>query len=195
MSQIDAASIGRKVFDWSTSQRGQSKMRATVKDYIRKDKRVTDAGSEVLTRAAMEELGSELVRMIMWSASASGLPASVQNNVNSLQRGAVKMYADGSMSCELTFTDDLSRPSLEPEWSYKGESTIRGGYSGVKNIIAIFNNGYEGANPHVWGIWHGEIWHAKASREGLHFIEEAIREFESKYGARYGVQVVILGPY
>lgn len=195
MSSVNGASIDAKIKSWSSSAKGQSKMRATVKKYMREDKRRTEAGSEVLTKALMYELGRELVSMITQRASAAGLPSSVQSNVDSLECGSVKMFPDGSMSCELAFTGDLTRPSLQPQWRYQGEETISGGYSGVRNIIAIFNNGYEGANPKLWGYWHGAIWHAKESREGERFINQAVEEFQAKYGARYNISVEIIGPY
>lgn len=83
---------------------------------------------------------------------------------------------------EINFTDDLTRESLEPAR-----------YGGVKNIIAIFNNGYPSdksrseAISHVSGLWHGEYTTALDSRQGLYFLQDAVNDFNLNYGMPLGM--------
>lgn len=76
---------------------------------------------------------------------------------------------------EVYFSDDLSRPSLYPEQ-----------YSGINNIAALLNNGYE-ARDYVYGEWHGERIRSRKSLGGMHFMQSAKRNFEGNYGSEYNV--------
>lgn len=72
-----------------------------------------------------------------------------------------------------TYFDDIHRESLVP-----------GKYPrGVDNLAVLLNSGYDAGHT-VRGVWHGhgedEI-HSLAHREGAHFIETAIKDFEQNF--------------
>ena len=94
------------------------------------------------------------------------------------------------------FEDDLHRDSLDNEL----------GYDGIKNIVALFNNGYHAKN-YVYGWWDGHratgdgvlrsgydndfAWvRSKKEREPLRFIQQAVADFNASYGAEYGVTAI-----
>ena len=62
------------------------------------------------------------------------------------------------------------------------DSLYPAGYSGVDNIVALFNNGYSARNT-VYGLWHGSKIKSLQSRDGLRFIQAAKQSFE---GAQIG---------
>ena len=80
---------------------------------------------------------------------------------------------------DIWFTEDLSRDSLAPDY-----------FDGVKNLAALLNNGYNAKNT-IYGVWLGHNGNMSipslTHREGVHFIENAIRDYEGNYAAEYGV--------
>ena len=72
-----------------------------------------------------------------------------------------------------TYFDDIHRESLAPEEYPRG----------VDNLAVLLNSGYDAGHT-VRGVWHGhgedEI-HSLAHREGTHFIETAMRDFEQNF--------------
>lgn len=96
------------------------------------------------------------------------------------------------------FEDNLRRESLDDGINgYTGE--------GIDNIVALFNNGYH-ASDYVYGWWDGHqatastlfrsgsdikanyAWvRSQKDREGLHFIQQAVDDFNGNYGAEYHV--------
>lgn len=172
-----------KLKAWEASAKGKQKIQQTINKYAYQNKQTTDAGGKVLTMAKIRELANILVSKVNACANGSGLPSSVAQDVSSLKCGRVSRGANG-FSVELNFTGNLTRPSLEPNR-----------YGGVTNIIALFNKGYpvNGGNPdairHVSGYWHGQYVFARGSREGLHFLEAAVAEFNAEYGAQYDITV------
>ena len=187
MSEINWASVNAKLAAWERSNKGQRKLQQTVKNYAYRNKEVTDAGSRLLTMNKIRELANILVAKV--TRHASGLPSSIAQDVSTLQCGRVSRTANG-FSVELNFTDDLSRQSLVPSR-----------YGGISNIIALFNNGYPedggrvDAISHVEGYWHGEYIHARGEREGLHFLQAAVDEFNAEYGAQYDLTVQLDAQY
>lgn len=76
-----------------------------------------------------------------------------------------------------TYFDDIHRESLAPEKYPRG----------VDNLAVLLNSGYDAGHT-VRGIWHGhgedEI-HSLAHREGAHFVETAIRDFEQNFERKH----------
>lgn len=72
-----------------------------------------------------------------------------------------------------TYFDDIHRESLVPDKYPRG----------VDNLTVLLNSGYDAGHT-VRGVWHGhgedEI-HSLAHREGAHFIETAIKDFEQNF--------------
>lgn len=186
MAQINVASITAKLKKWETSKNGAKALSDKVSEYVISNKSTTSAGYKVITMRDMENMSKLLIRTM--KANASLLPDSVAAHFSSLVSTAPKKMKDGRYQIEISFADDLSRPSLEP-----------GKYGGVDNIVAIFNNGYPRnsgrvkAIENVSGFWHGEYIHAKGSRPALNFMQASVDEFNAKYGALYDV-IVTLNP-
>lgn len=161
-------------------------MQSTVNKYVRTGVAKTQAGSRVLTQRAMADYGNKLIQAIRDTALSCNLPASVADHFSSLKRGKTIVLPDGSYVMEISFTDDLTRPSLQPA-----------GYEGVNNIIAIFNNGYPddssraSAIASISGWWHGQYTHALGMRQGLHFMQDAVNDFNQTYGSKFGIYATV----
>ena len=182
MPEINMGSILDKLYAWERSAKGQKKIQSTVSQYIRNNVQKTKAGSRVTTSRDMRDAAQKLVQSIKDSARSCALPPSVMAHFDSLRAGRVHPQADGSYVIEINFTDDLTRESLQPQT-----------YGGVKNIIAIFNNGYPSdrsrsdAISHVVGYWHGKETVALEYRPGLYFMQNAVNDFNMNYGMALGM--------
>ena len=182
MASINLDSVRHKVRVWENSTQGQDRIQKKVKNYILNNVERTEAGSRVLTRHQMIEYADKLVALIRSTANSYGLPESVAAHFDALKRGKCVLMPDGSFQIEIMFTGDLSRASLEPET-----------YGGVKNIIAIFNNGYpqdrsrSEAISHVTGWWNGKETRALGYRPGLYFLQSAVNDFNTTYGIPLGM--------
>ena len=69
----------------------------------------------------------------------------------------------------------LSRPSLDDS------------FDGVDNIVRLLNNGYH-AKCYVYGYWEskGIYTYSLKDREPLHFMQDAINEYNNRYGLANG---------
>lgn len=184
---ISAAGLNGRCSAYAASPAGQAKMNSvlTAKRQGGGLNEKTDAGSPLVTVAQMRAATNDFVAIIKKHAASAGLPASVMADVESFQISSFVENSDGSVSASLSMAADLSRESLQPQK-----------YGGAFNIVALFNAGYS-ANARVKGYWEtagGEIW-SKQSRDGLHFMQAAVSEFVSKYGAAYNVTVSLDGQY
>lgn len=186
MASINLGSILAKVDDWKESDKGRKRMKKTLDNYVRNNVGKTQAGSPVLTRKAMIDYGNKLIQAIQNTALSCDLPDSVAAHFSSLKRGKTIILPDGSYVMEISFTDDLTRESLEPQR-----------YGGVRNIVAIFNNGYPAdagrseAISNVYGWWHGNYIHALGARQGLHFMQTAVDDFNQTYGSQFGIHATV----
>lgn len=186
MASLNLDFILAKVDDWKESDKGRKRMKKTLDNYVRNNVGKTQAGSPVLTRKAMIDYGNKLIQTIQNTALSCDLPDSVAAHFSSLKRGKTTILPDGSYAMEISFTDDLTRESLEPAR-----------YGGARNIIAIFNNGYPAdagrsvAISNVYGWWHSEYIHALGSRPGLHFMQSAVDDFNQTYGSQFGIHATV----
>lgn len=182
MPVINMDSILDKVYAWERSDKGQKKIQGTVNKYVRNNVSRTKAGSRVVTQRDMLDAARKLVQTIKDTAHGCDLPTSVLAHFDSLSVGKLQRQADDSYTIEINFTDDLTRESLQPEK-----------YGGVRNIIAIFNNGYPAdrsrseAISHVAGYWHGKETVALEFRPGLYFLQDAVNDFNMNYGMPLGM--------
>ena len=84
---------------------------------------------------------------------------------------------------EVWFSEDLRRDSLAPDYFDEG----------IDNIAALLNKGYPTTRHTVYGTWAGHGYAdsfnipSLRQREGLHFIENAVREYMAAYSKEYGV--------
>lgn len=182
MPVINMDSILDKVYAWERSDKGQKKIQGTVNKYVRNNVSRTKAGGRVVTQRDMLDAARKLVQTIKDTAHGCDLPTSVLAHFDSLSIGKLQRQADDSYIIEINFTDDLTRESLQPEK-----------YGGVRNIIAIFNNGYPAdrsrseAISHVAGYWHGKETVALEFRPGLYFLQDAVNDFNMNYGMPLGM--------
>lgn len=182
MPVINMDSILDKVYAWERSDKGQKKIQSTVNKYVRNNVSRTKASSRVVTQRDMLDAARKLVQTIKDTAHGCDLPTSVLAHFDSLNIGKLQRQADDSYTIEINFTDDLTRESLQPEK-----------YGGVRNIIAIFNNGYPAdrsrseAISHVAGYWHGKETVALEFRPGLYFLQDAVNDFNMNYGMPLGM--------
>ena len=190
VAQINYDSILDKVYAYADSSKGQERMQKKINNYMLHNIKRTKAGSRVITYRDMIEAGDKLVQHIRSSAQSYDLPPSVAAHFDSLKRGRVERQPDGSYTMEINFTDDLTRESLEPAR-----------YGGVRNIVAIFNNGYPSdggrseAISHVSGWWHGKYTTALGSRQGLYFMQDAVNDFNLNYGLSLGMYAEVGAVY
>ena len=182
MPVINMDSILDKVYAWERSDKGQKKIQGTVNKYVRNNVSRTKAGSRVVTQRDMLDAARKLVQTIKDTAHGCDMPTSVLAHFDSLNIGKLQRQADDSYTIEINFTDDLTRESLQPEK-----------YGGVRNIIAIFNNGYPADRSrseeisHVAGYWHGKETVALEFRPGLYFLQDAVNDFNMNYGMPLGM--------
>lgn len=182
MPIINIDAVLDKIDAWEHSDKGQKKIQSTINKYVRTNVNRTKAGSRVITERDMKQAARKLIQTIKDTAHSCDLPESVLAHFDSLSIGKLERQPEGSYIMEINFTDDLTRESLEPAR-----------YGGVKNIIAIFNNGYPSdksrseAISHVSGLWHGEYTTALDSRQGLYFLQDAVNDFNLNYGMPLGM--------
>lgn len=190
MISVNLDSIMDKIYAFADSDKGQRIMRKKYDEYVKSGVSKTDAGSRVLTKNEMEKISNDFIDMLRSNAAACSLPSSVMEHFDSLKATRPKNGVDGTYSVEISFKDDLFRPSLDPEK-----------YSGVSNIVAIFNNGYPRdrgkieAISHVEGWWHGKNTRALGFRPGLYFMQRAVYEFNAKYAGTYDIWVELAEVY
>lgn len=193
MSQINIDSIMRKVKNFSESEKGKEKMAKVIRERRLSGNGKLASGDYITTEQDMQMLAQELINTMKSEAASANLPQSVLDHFESLtytqpepSGGNVPQY-----SVDIYFQDDLSRMSLLiTSGKRKGERTGEG----VRNIVSLFDTGYE-ASARVYGVWSGhESDGSIASRtelEGKYFIERAIETFNRRYGETYHLEAMI----
>ncbi len=129
----------------------------------------------------MHMAAAKMIQVLRSTAQSYALPASVMSHFDSLDTSSIIEMPDGSSIIYIYFGGDLHRDSLAPK-----------DYSGIDNVVALINNGY-GEHPSmakVWGEWHGARIHGLTQRTGLHFIQQAVQDFNGNYGSDYNVTAI-----
>jgi len=193
---ISESAIMSKLKAYANTPSGKRKMRACINEARDSGKRLA-SGEVVVGPKQMTEMANALADMIR-----ARLPESIAEVGNTLKVIPPKKNADGSYEVVLRFdTDALRRESLDNDL----------GYDGIDNIVALFNNGYHAKN-YVYGWWENHsptgdavarslpgdeyAWvRSEKEREPLQFMQEAAAEFNSIYGAKYGVIVQLGSDY
>lgn len=195
MVTINMSSIMRKVSAHSRTDKGKAEMRERIQKYRADGVGKTGGGGKVVTEADMWTAATKMIDVLRSTAQSYGLPASVMRHFDSLACSRIYEMPDGSSIIYIYFEDDLHRDSLYPE-----------GYDGVQNIIALLNNGYH-AKDYVYGRWAGHspaggskldggsadasaYIRSRKDREGLRFIQQAVKDFNGNYGADFNVTAV-----
>lgn len=195
MASINLDSIMQKVTAYSQTENGKAKMRDVIRQYRTSGTGKTGAGDKVVTETDMWTAASKMISVLRSTAQSYGLPASVMKHFDSLECSKIYEMADGTSVIYIYFEDDLHRDSLYSD-----------GYDGIKNIVALLNNGYH-AKDYVYGYWEGHspageskfdgrsidtsaYIRSRKDREGLQFIQQAIQDFNGNYGADFNVTAV-----
>lgn len=202
MPAINMSSIMSKVGAYSRSVSGKLRMKECIDKYASEGKSKTAGGGKVRTEEDMMLAADKMISVLRSTARAYDLPASVMRHFDSLDCSRPYRMPDGSMIVYVYFEDDLSRDSLEDgENGYTGE--------GISNIIALLNNGYH-AKDYVYGWWNGHqptgesifrsgvggtkpdyAWiRSKKDRDGLYFIQQAVKDFNGNYGYEFDVTAI-----
>lgn len=109
------------------------------------------------------------------------LPDQIQNGVDI--SSIYETTTEGGYHVTTEF-GNVWRPSLRPDM-YE---------DGAENIVLLFNNGYFALN-YIVGVWHGDDQVvSRKEREGLHFLQDFVADFNNRYGDKYGLRVT-LSPY
>lgn len=197
-------SITNQINKYLSSNKGKEKVRNVLTSYAQQGKVKTNAGSLIFSEDIMFRAVNDLKAMIIKNymeadASNPNHPNSVFMDVSSISAD-LPILTNGQYEVALRFTNNLSRDSLDSD-----------NYDGVDNIIALFNNGYTARN-YVYGWWdvhkfpggHAVInnvvvdsdiyTRSKLSREGSHFMQKAVDEFNAAYG-RYGITAILNKDY
>lgn len=190
----DSSSLQRKLDAWAKSPKGQKRIQAVIDKYRKEGRRFTNAGSGIDNKAMLVEAADKMISCLRAAAVAAGIPESVRAHFDSLDYTTPAHIGDGEYMVSVYFADDLHRDSLENDL----------GYEGIDNIIALFNNGAHAGN-FVYGWWNehspttdetafrsigvrDSVWtRSKKDREGLHFIQQAVSDFNGNYGSMYNV--------
>ena len=203
MPAINMNSIMSKVGAYSRSVSGKLRMKECIQKYAAEGKSKTAGGSKVMTEDEMWKAAAKLIWVLQETARNFDLPQSVMQHFNSLECSKPYRMPDGSTVMYVYFEDDLRRESLEDGYDYYGGKF--GGYTGegIDNIVALLNNGAH-AKDYTYGWWNGHsptgdalsrsmgtdgfAWvKSKKDREGLHFIQQAVNDFNGNYGSEYNV--------
>lgn len=194
---ISLSSIRNQLKAWEKSPAGRAAIGNVIDQYRKEGRSRTEGGSEIITEEVMIRLANEFIGLLALKAGAyagtggdGSIPTSVTASISNMVAGAPVLLEDGSFMIDISFVDDLSRPSLR-----KKDGNRTG--DGIDNIIALFNNGAN-ASKAVFGIWDGHTTtpiKSKPVRPGLGFMQEAKEEFENKYKARYGITVALSSEY
>lgn len=191
MSVVDIDSIMSKVGRFASSSSGKKMMSDAIAGYRKNGIGVTNGGSEIFTRERVEDIATELIMELRATARhlvvGKLMAPSVADHFDSLRADVVD-NADGEYTVNISFEDDLSRPSIE-----RTDGGIQGG--GIDNIVALFNFGYT-ASGAVAGVWHtsngGDVETISLRhRQALGFMESAIQRFNIKYIGR-GVEARLM---
>lgn len=195
--QINMGRIMGKVRAYNASKEGQSRMTEYIDSCRTGGRGETLAGGEIITFDAMLRAGEKMIQCLRYEASMCEphLPESVFAHFDHLDCSHLipldEKGKSGKYVLYVRFDDDLSRESLENDL----------GYEGVRNIVALFNNGYK-AGDYVYGHWNnhkpqsGSSFHewstdtdafvrSRLERQGLGFIQQAVDTFNGNYGSMY----------
>ena len=191
MARIDVNSIMSKVNSYAGSSKGKDRMEKKIKEYREGGVSKTDAGGSIITLKDMCTAAEEMIKLLQVSALQCGLPQSVLDHFASLTYRQPKPVGNGNKfyTVDIYFQDDMSRMSL---LITSGDRVGQRTGDGIRNIVSLFNTGYD-ASSQVYGLWEG-VGNvvSKQSRDGLHFIEQAVQEFNNKWGAKYNVQALVV---
>lgn len=188
-----------KVGAYSRSVEGKLRMKERINKYVSDGQSRTAGGGKVMTEDDMYRAAYKMMDVLKQTAKESDLPPSVMQHILTMDCSKPYKMPDGHMEIWIYFGGDMHRESLEDgDGGHTGE--------GVNNIVALFNNGAH-ASDYVYGWWNnhsptgealtrsshvdGFAWvRSKKDREALHFIQQAVGDFNGNYGSDFNVTAV-----
>ena len=195
---ISESEIMKKAQAYADSPRGKKRIDAFLKERRKNGAPLAD-GTVIVGEDGMREAAGALIAIIR-----KHLPESIAKVGDSLSSTNPAKLATGEYNCFVRFSPGaLRRESLDNGTGYTGE--------GIDNIVALFNNGYR-ASGHVYGWWDGHsptgdalyrssgsdsfAWvRSRKEREALHFMQDAVKEFNTTYSTKYGVTAELGSDY
>lgn len=190
MASINMQSIINKAKKFTNSSAFQKQVETKTDEIILRGgvptgKRITISGINMAAAKFIEvlqnEINSHAIAEGGGGLNGRGLGATAVSALTKLEHGAPVKIGKNQYQIEVWFTGDLSRDSLAPDF-----------YDGIENIAALLNNGYSAANT-VYGIWLGHGYAdnfnipSLREREGLHFVQNAVKDYMANYAPEYGV--------
>lgn len=151
--------------------------------YLKTNTGALSAATSAEGRAIAAEAGSKLVRCIEDAIAYSGMSG-----------GAIA--AVGEVSSTLPVEVDAKNGVFEVYVSIGRESRLSldpDTYGGVFDMAALLNNGYDTEGRRVRGLWHGKYIWSNPFRDGAHFVEIGVNNFNSAYGSTYNAVATIEG--
>jgi len=182
---ISAAALQNKCIAWANTPAGKKRVKAVIEE-ARKGGRKLVLPNELMTEQKARSMARILIGMIRAS-----LPESIASVGSTLSIASITDTGDG-FKVEISFDhaalhrDSLTRTDGGPT------------YGGIDNIVALFNNGYNTGGKTVTGEWqtHGNVVvESVPVRPSLRFMNDAVSQFNSKYGSKYNVTATLSGEY
>jgi hypothetical protein len=179
MAGINMNSILKKAKDCMKTPAKQNEVSQKIDEYIsgvgKPSSSITLSGVHLAAGKFIEVLQNEIE-----SHSGTGkLGATAIAALTPMEHGSPYKVGKNRYKIDIWFTENLSRDSLAPDY-----------FDGVENLAALLNNGYNAKNT-IYGVWLGHNGNMSIpslqNREGVHFIENAIRDYKGNYAAEYGV--------
>ena len=173
---MSVESIKGKAKSYLSTKEGKIKINSAISKKIKENKAGTSPKSA--GEAFVSVLRSEINMLAATSTEdlrGGGLGASAIETLNHIKVSSPFKVSDNIYTVEISFTGDLTRPSLAPKK-----------YGGIDNVAALLNNGYD-ANRSVHGYWHGEDKWSLVSRQGAHFMNNAVDRFSSEYKDKFNI--------
>lgn len=211
-------SIDSKFNQWAKSPEGRAKISGKMEEYYKKGISRTKSGDDIVSEKRIAIAASKFRRCLESAARDAGLPDSVMAHILSMDYNPKPIYVGDGFEILFLFGGDLHRDSLEDGSDYYNGAfgghtgSVRTGETGIENIIALFNNGAK-AQDYTYGWWNGHkatgdasfrsaspegdfAWvRSKKDRAPLHFIQQAIDDFNGNYGSELNMTAVAAEVY
>lgn len=198
----DASSLLKKVEFWASTQKGKRAFENAISKAAKNGGKLP-SGEKIFKPANFENASRVMERLIR-----KHLPKQIKDTGKGLYHitvGGKEDYTVGSPVAYVVFSEDsVRRESLGTPHTESGRTG-----EGVDNIVQLFNNGVR-ASGQVYGWWdshkpttsrnaRGDSEYAWVTstkeRPALHFMQEAVAEFNATYAEKYGVQAILSEQY
>ena len=208
---VNQSSVMKKVKAYSKSPEGKAVMKEIIDDARENKKeleglRIQTGNGLLANENDMKDLSNIMIDIIK-----KHLPESIKETGRGLHSTDIMWrYDKRYRKIAIYFNErDIYRPSLMwedygdgPEWTVSRPWQSDYPNGGIDNIVALLNNGVH-ASDYTYGYWHGHASsnkepgdrslndavyiRSKKDREPKLFMQEAVAEFNRKFGKKYNV--------